>query len=213
MPSTNNEELRVYATTVQNYRAKIPDVTIGDSPMHTLFIGHNPSNSTWETGHYFANPTNKFWKLINQSGLRDSVQPENEAEIIPINDDMMVMCGFGFTDFIEIPGNDANAIEMADILANREIFMKRIENYANNINSQLKRLCFVGKKQWKQQFTQVLSRCEHGLQDEDLRPSHWPEQINNLDIWVLPSPSGRSVISNNERLKPYELLSEAIKRE
>ena len=213
MPSTKNEELRVYATTVQNYRAKIPDVTIGDSPMHTLFIGHNPSNSTWETGHYFANPTNRFWKLINESGLRDSVQLNNYAGIIQINDDMMVKCGFGFTDFIETPGNDANAIEMAEILANRDVFIKRIENYANDINSQLKWICFVGKKQWKQQFTPILSRCEHGLQDHDLRPSHWPEQINNLDIWVLPSPSGRSVISNNERLKPYELLSEAIKSE
>jgi len=198
---------------VQNYRAKIPDVTIGDSPMHTLMIGHNPSNSTWETGHYFANPTNKFWKLIDESELLDSVQYENADEIVQINDDMMVASGFGFTDFIETPGNDANSIKMADIIANREVFMKRIENYANSINSQLKRLCFVGKKQWKQQFSQALAKCEHGLQDADLRPSHWPKEINNLDIWVLPSPSGRAVISNNERLKPYIMLSEALNGE
>jgi len=213
LPSTKNEELRTYATTVQNYRAKIPDVTIGDSPMHTLMIGHNPSNSTWETGHYFANPTNKFWKLIDESELLDSVHYENADEIVQINDDMMVASGFGFTDFIETPGNDANSIKMADIIANREVFMKRIENYANNINSQLKRLCFVGKKQWKQQFSQPLAKCEHGLQVADLRPSHWPKQINDLDIWVLPSPSGRAVISNNDRLKPYLLLSEALKGE
>ena len=198
---------------MQNYRAKIPDVTIGDSPMHTLMIGHNPSNSTWETGHYFANPTNKFWKLIDESELLDSVQYENADEIVQINDDMMVASGFGFTDFIETPGNDANSIKMADIIANREVFMKRIENYANSINSQLKRLCFVGKKQWKQQFSQPLAKCEHGLQVADLRPSHWPKQINDLDIWVLPSPSGRAVISNNDRLKPYLLLSEALKGE
>ena len=198
---------------MQNYRAKIPDVTIGDSPMHTLMIGHNPSNSTWETGHYFANPTNKFWKLIDESELLDSVHYENADEIVQINDDMLVASGFGFTDFIETPGNDANSIKMADIIANREVFMKRIENYANNINSQLKRLCFVGKKQWKQQFSQPLAKCEHGLQVADLRPSHWPKQINDLDIWVLPSPSGRAVISNNDRLKPYLLLSEALKGE
>ena len=198
---------------MQNYRAKIPDVTIGDSPMHTLMIGHNPSNSTWETGHYFANPTNKFWKLIDESELLDSVQYENADEIVQINDDMMVASGFGFTDFIETPGNDANSIKMADILANKEVFIKRIENYANDINSQLKRICFVGKKQWKQQFSQALAKCEHGLQDADLRPSHWPKEINNLDIWVLPSPSGRAVISNNERLKPYIMLSEALNGE
>jgi TDG/mug DNA glycosylase family protein len=188
-------------------------VKIGDSSMHTLFIGHNPSNSTWETGHYFANPTNKFWKLIDDSGLLDSVQQENDTERIQINDDMMVANGFGFTDFIEIPGNDANAIKMADILANKELFISRIENYANDINSQLKRICFVGKKQWKQQFSQSLATCEHGLQDADLRPLHWPKQINNLDIWVLPSPSGRAVISNSERLKPYSMLSEALNAE
>ena len=181
--------------------------------MHTLFIGHNPSNSTWETGHYFANPTNRFWKLITQSGLGDSVQPKNEAEIVQINDDMMVANGFGFTDFIEIPGNDANAIKMAEILANKEIFIKRIEKYANDINSQLKRICFVGKKQWKQQFSQALAKCEHGLQDADLRPLLWSKQINDLDIWVLPSPSGRAVISDNDRLKPYLWLSESLKGE
>ena len=213
MPNTKNEELRLYATTVHNYRAKIPDVTIGDSPMHTLLIGHNPSNSTWETGHYFANPTNRFWKLIDDSGLLGSVQQENEAEILQINDDRMVANGFGFTDFIEIPGNDANAIKMADILANKEIFIKRIEKYANDINSQLKRICFVGKKQWKQQFSQALAKCEHGLQDADLRPLLWSKQISDLDIWVLPSPSGRAVISDNDRLKPYLLLSESLKGE
>ena len=213
MSSTKNEELRLYATTVQNYRAKIPNVKIGDSPMHTLLIGHNPSNSTWETGHYFANPTNKFWKLIDESGLLDSVPYGNDADIVQINDDMMVANGFGFTDFIEMPGNDANAIKRADILANKDVFIKRIENYANDINSQLKRICFVGKKQWKQQFSQVLAKCEHGLQDADLRPLHWPKQINDLEIWVLPSPSGRAVISNNDRLKPYLWLSEALKGE
>ncbi len=178
--------------------------------MHTLLIGHNPSNSTWETGHYFANPTNKFWKLIEESRLLDVVKYANDVEKVQINDDMMVANGFGFTDFIESPGNDANAIKMIDIITTREVFMKRIENYANDINSQLKRLCFVGKKQWKQQFSQSLAKCEHGLQDVDLRPSHWPKQINDLEIWVLSSPSGRAVISNEERLKPYLMLSKAL---
>ena len=118
-------------------------MTIGDSPMHTLFIGHNPSDSTWETGHYFANPTNKFWKLIDDSGLLDSVQQENDAERVQINDDMMVANGFGFTDFIEMPGTDANAIKMADILTHHDLFLRRIENYANSINIHINWQCFL----------------------------------------------------------------------
>ena len=179
--------------------------------MHTLFIGHNPSISTWETGHYFASPTNHFWKLIAESGLIDSIRDEDNRGIIRHNDDFMVTRGFGFTDFIERPGNDANAIIETDIYFNRELFPKRIENYANGINSQLKRLCFVGKKQWKHQFSKNLAKCDHGLQDIELRPKHWPIQLRKLKVWVLPSPSGRAVISPANRLESYVLLAKEIR--
>ncbi len=103
--------------------------------MHTLFVGHNPSISTWETGHYFANPTNHFWKLITKSGLIDSFNDEDKANNTQLNDDFMVTRGFGFIDFIERPGNDANAIIRAEIDANRAEFPKRIEKYAKERNN------------------------------------------------------------------------------
>lgn len=198
---------------MHNYRAKIPDVAKGDMPMHTLFIGHNPSISTWETGHYFANPTNRFWKLIEKSGLNELICDGDNRNVSQITDDIMVNMGFGFTDFIESPGNDANAIKKEDIDVNRDYFPIRIEKYANDINGKLKRLCFVGKKQWKQQFSQNLSKCVHGLQDVELRPKHWPIQIQKLEIWVLSSPSGRAVISPSERLESYVLLANSLKSE
>ena len=179
--------------------------------MHTLFVGHNPSISTWETGNYFASPTNQFWKLIEKSGLDDSIHHVKNRKIAQITDDIMVKMGFGFTDFIEKPGNDANAINKAVINANRGDFPKRIEKYANSINSELRRLCFVGKKQWKQQFNQNLSKCNHGLQGVELRPKHWSINVQKLEVWVLPSPSGRAVISHAERLESYILLANSLK--
>jgi G:T/U-mismatch repair DNA glycosylase len=92
-------------------------------------------------------------------------------------------------------------------------FPKRIENYANSINSQLKRFFFVGKKQWKQHFSQNLGKCDHGLQDIELRPKHWSMQIQKLEVWVLPSPSGRAVISAAERVESYILLAKELKNE
>jgi len=198
---------------VQNYRAKIPNVENGDIPMHTLFIGHNPSIATWQSGHYFANPTNQFWKLIDKSNLINSATSVEISEITQINDDLMISRGFGFTDFIELPGNDANAITKSEIDSNRAIFAQRIEKYANSINSRLKRLCFVGKKQWKQQFVPNLSKCDHGLQEQKLRPEHWPKILCNLEIWVVSSPSGRAVISASERLESYQKLSQCIQNE
>ena len=195
---------------MQNYRAKIPNVENGDIPMHTLFIGHNPSIATWQSGHYFANPTNQFWKLVDNSDLINSVISIEVCEITPINDDLMISNGFGFTDFIEKPGNDANAITRSEIESNRTIFAQRIEKYANDINSGLKRICFVGKKQWKQQFAPNLSKCGHGLQEPDMRPKHWPKILFNLEIWVLASPSGRAVISASERLESYQKLAQHL---
>ena len=195
---------------MQNYQAKIPNVENGDLPMHTLFIGHNPSIATWQTGHYFANPTNQFWKLVGKSDLLNSATSFEIGEITSIDDDLMISRGFGFTDFIEKPGNDANAITRSEIESNRTIFAQRIEKYANDINSGLKRICFVGKKQWKQQFAPNLSKCGHGLQEPDMRPKHWPKSLGNLEIWGLASPSGRAVISASERLESYQKLSQHL---
>ena len=195
---------------MQNYRAKIPNVENGDIPMHTLFIGHNPSIATWQSGHYFANPTNQFWKLVDKSDLLNSATSFEIGEITSIDDDLMISRGFGFTDFIEKPGNDANAITRSEIESNRAIFAKRIEKYAYDINIRLKRICFVGKKQWKQQFAPNLSKCDHGLQEPNMRPKHWPKILCNLEIWVLASPSGRAVISASERLESYQKLAQHL---
>lgn len=211
---------------MSNYRAKMPDAAQNDLPLHSIFVGHNPSIATWQSGYYFANPSNQFWKLLKQSQLlvtksgiskthatsnmQTGETNSHHLEKTQRNEQIMLANGFGFTDFIESPGNDANAITKEEIKAAKDIFATRIEKYANDINSQLKRICFIGKKQWKQQFTPNLKRCKHGLQDAELRPLHWPKRIKELEVWVLPSPSGRAVISKQERLHSYAQLADIL---
>ena len=118
--------------------------------------------------------------------------------------------GFGFCDVIETPGNDANTISRQEFKGNAALFLKRIENYALSMNGSLKRICFVGKRQWKQLFTPILARCDHGKQSNEHRPRNWPVSLIGVDVWILPSPSGRAVLSNEERGAPYRDLASEI---
>lgn len=183
------------------YKAKLP--LTHQPPCHTLFVGHNPSLSTWETGRFFANPSNRFWVLIQESGLHGVQQVESD-------DEMAEGFGFGFCDVLEQPGNNAGAIPKHEMEANIPVFLKRIENYATSMNGSLKRICFVGKRQWKHLFTPILSRCTHGQQDEGNRPALWPEQLEGIEVWILPSPSGRAVMNWEQRLAPYIDLAAKI---
>ena len=155
---------------------------------------------TWETGHYFANPSNRFWRLLEESGIIDGNDPK-------LDDVMVENFGFGFCDVIETPGNDASMISRRDFTQNAPSFLKRIDNYALSMNGTLKRICFVGKRQWKQLFHPILAHCNHGKQSHEHRPPNWPDSLNGIDVWILPSPSGRAVLSNEDWVSPYHDLA------
>lgn len=59
-----------------------------------IVVGHNPSNTAWQQGHYYANPSNRMYKLLAT------------AKIIPggfsaMDDDKCpIICGVGFTDVV-----------------------------------------------------------------------------------------------------------------
>lgn len=31
-------------------------------------VGHNPSTVAWATGHFYANPSNRFWPMLRSTG-------------------------------------------------------------------------------------------------------------------------------------------------
>lgn len=186
------------------YAAKLPGAN--DPPCHTIFVGHNPSMATWNTGHFFASPSNRFWDLMEHSGLSGSGLAKND-------DEMVEKLGFGFCDVVEQPGNIAGALSRKEMTACAPEFLNRIEKYAKSMNGSLKRLCFVGKRQWKFLFTPGLSKAEHGIQSNLLRPKGWSATLEDLEVWVLPSTSGRAVLSWEERMTPYADLSKLIKIE
>ena len=167
----------------------------GSEPLSLLIVGHNPSGHSWETGHYFSQPTNSFWRLIKESGLCTMK--------IDLNDDYMVAnLGIGFTDVIRVPNSDSGAFFKKDYVEQATLFYKRIKDNAIRVGGPPERLAFIGKKQFSMLFDPPLRKVELGLQEQ--KPEDFPFEC---EIWVLSTPSGRSPMKWEHRLKPYKELA------
>ena len=64
--------------------------------VRVLFVGINPGVRSAQTGHHFAGYSNRFWKLLTESGL----VPE---PITYVDDDRLPEWGFGITNLIARP--------------------------------------------------------------------------------------------------------------
>src|SRR6476619_2554798 len=64
--------------------------------LRVLFVGINPGVRSAMTGHHFAGYSNRFWKLLYESGLvREPMTFEH--------DDRLPQFGFGMTNLIARP--------------------------------------------------------------------------------------------------------------
>ena len=81
-----------------------------DFNLNILSIGLNPSTISVESGYYFANPRNRFWKALNASGLLlEELEPSIQAQ-----DKLFAKYKIGFTDVVKRPssmGKDLRAVD------------------------------------------------------------------------------------------------------
>ena len=122
---------------------------------------------------------------------------------IGLNDDYMVKnLSIGFTDVIRITNSDSSAFIKSDYDEESTFFYKRINDNAIRVGGTPQRIAFIGKKQYSMLFDPPLPRVELGLQE--IHPDNFPFEC---EIWVLATPSGRSPMKWEQRLKPYKELS------
>ena len=170
----------------------------GTKPLRLLIVGHNPSEHSWESGKYFSQPTNNFWKLVKESGLCDIEDG--------VNDDYMVenLC-VGFTDVIRKHNSDSRVFKRDDYREKHTFFYKRIKDNALRVGGAPERIAFIGKKQYSMLFNPPLARVELGLQKE--HPTDFPFEC---EIWVLSTPSGRFPMKWDQRVEPYKELADSM---
>ena len=68
-----------------------------------VFVGFNPSLPAWRSGHYYANPGNRFYRLLFETGLTPRL-------LTPAEDRSLPDYGIGLTDLVAVPSARADQL-------------------------------------------------------------------------------------------------------
>ncbi|MBM6619179.1 mismatch-specific DNA-glycosylase [Bacillus suaedaesalsae] len=159
----------------------IPDHLV--EGLKIVFIGFNPSIRSSETGHHFANPNNRFWKILFESGLTPRLYNTEE-------DQTLVKLGYGLTNIVERPTKEALEISKEEYEEGRIQLVEKLETYKPKI------ACYVGKGVY-----QELSKKKTipwGLQETSV--------VEGVQDFVAPSSSGLVRMRLNEIVDIYKQL-------
>lgn len=132
-----------------------------------LFVGFNPSLRSGETGHHYANPNNRFWKIIHEAGLTSRrYRAEEDGELLEH--------GIGFTNIVARPTKTAAEITKEEYRRGAEVLRDKIARYRPKV------VCYVGKGVYEQLSGR--KGMDWGKQDEPVVPG--------VIDFVAPSSSG-----------------------
>ncbi|MGE8205684.1 G/U mismatch-specific DNA glycosylase [Heyndrickxia sp. NPDC080065] len=148
-----------------------------------LFVGFNPSIRSGETGHHFANPNNRFWKILYESGLTPrKFHPEEDYKLLDI--------GYGLTNIVSRPTKAADEITKDEYQKGREILKKKIAKYQPKI------VCYVGKGVYQEYSKKRV--IPWGRQEEAV--------VHGTIDFVAPSSSGLVRMKLDEIIDIYKKL-------
>ncbi len=133
-------------------------------------VGINPGVTSSLTGHHFAGPSNRFWKLLYASGL----VPE---PITFVDDRRLPEWGFGVTNIVSRPTPGVNGLRREEFVEGRLRVRRKVLRYRPEV------VALVGLTVFRALFPERKGAVEAGLQ---------PERIGDSAIYVLPNPSGRN---------------------
>jgi double-stranded uracil-DNA glycosylase len=94
--------------------------------VRVLLVGINPGVRSALTGHHFAGYSNRFWKLLVDSGLVP----------VPISyqdDDRLPEWGFGITNLVARPTRGIDELTTLEYVAGRRVLERKIRRYAPRI--------------------------------------------------------------------------------
>lgn len=152
-----------------------------------LFVGFNPSIRSGELGHHYANPNNRFWKILYEAGI--TPRKYEAAE-----DVKLLELGYGCTNIVARPTKAADEITRDEYKEGREILKGKIEEYKPKV------VCFVGKGVY-QEYSGIKS-CPWGMQKESV--------VSGTFDFVAPSSSGLVRMRLEEIVEIYKGLSELV---
>lgn len=178
-----------------------------------MLVGHNPSNHAWQTGHYYSNPSNWMWRILQGTGIAPPGRyPEDDHKLLDVT-------GIGLTDVgFNHPGTNSAAFKSAMFVAWRTDFYARLAQHVARACAAIHCTCgrcgqprivaFVGKRQLQELYTAAGSKAPPlHVGPIDTLPRGWPLQPEHTEVWLLPSTSGAAAMTREQRWAPFEALA------
>jgi double-stranded uracil-DNA glycosylase len=162
-----------------------PDVRV-------LFVGINPGIRSSLTGHHFAGYSNRFWKLLYESGL----VPER---ITYADDRRLPEWGFGITNLIPRPTPGIDTLRREEYLIGAGALKRKVRRVKPRV------VALVGVTLFRSLYARPAAQLVRlGLQQETLE---------GAAVFVLPNPSGRNAnFSYAEMLAAFAALARLSRR-
>jgi TDG/mug DNA glycosylase family protein len=160
-------------------------------PVDVLFVGINPGIRSDEIGHHFAGYSNRFWKLLHESGL----VPEPVATE---DDGRLPEWGYGITNLIARATPGIDTLSQAEFVAGERMLARKVRRWKPRI------VAFVGVTLYRSVFKVPASTpIACGLKRE---------RFAGARVFVLPNPSGRNAnFSYAEMLRAFRALRQAAR--
>ncbi len=155
--------------------------------VRVLFVGINPGVRSAVTGHHFAGYSNRFWKLLFESGLLPELITSEE-------DGRMPEFGFGVTNLVARPSPGIDDLRPAEYVEGWNILHSKLRRYRPSI------VALVGVTLYRA-IVPLLVDHEGGgpdrkvaaaLKTRRIVPGLQAETVHGARIFVLPNPSGRN---------------------
>jgi TDG/mug DNA glycosylase family protein len=151
-----------------------------------LFVGINPGLRSAAVGHHFAGASNRFWKLLFESGLVDEPLTYEEDWRLP-------EWRLGLTNIIGRSSVGIDELSPAEYQAGLQALERKIRRYRPRT------VAFLGVTIYRMLFPHL---CESNL----LLLGPAPARLAGTPVFLLPNPSGRNAHYS------YEAMLEAFRR-
>ncbi|MCC7416283.1 MAG: mismatch-specific DNA-glycosylase [Acidobacteria bacterium] len=140
-------------------------------PLRVLLVGINPSLRSAAIGHHFAGPSNRFWKLLYESGLI--------PEPIGTEDDgRLPEWGLGITNLIARPTRGIGALRRREFAEGERVLRRKIRRWRPAA------VALVGITLYRAIFERPAEAV--------VTPGLQAERLEGAAVYVLPNPSGRN---------------------
>lgn len=158
-------------------------------------MGINPGVRSATTGHHFAGFSNRFWKLLFESGL----VPE---PVTSLDDVRLGEWGYGVTNLVARPSPGIDDLRPAEYIEGWKVLERKIRRYRPAI------VALVGVTLYRA-ILPLLNGAVRQKQGTGPVVGFQPFTIHGARLFVLPNPSGRNAnFTYAEMLDAFKKLKE-----